>query len=40
MSAFLEYMGSDTTKNIMRREGYAPCLGSDLGLNGARCGER
>jgi phosphate transport system substrate-binding protein len=40
MSAFLDYMGSDTAKNIMRREGYAPCLDSDLGLNGARCRER
>jgi ABC-type phosphate transport system substrate-binding protein len=37
LSAFLDYMNSATTKNILRRDGYTPCLDGPSNLMGTLC---
>lgn len=37
ISAFLDYLSSGTAKNILRRDGYTPCLDGENNLMGTLC---
>lgn len=37
MSAFLDYMNSDTARNVLRRNGGLPCIDGNQNLIGKLC---